>query len=105
MKWRRYHNPLHEDALLKQVFENQSQFKSDRDLRDATLIEIGYSELREGFDGARWRVPKSIAFHKCDQDKFNDIFRDAVDSWCKHFDLDPDELLGNAPIGGRQYHG
>ena len=107
VKTERARSPQHHRlffALLKQVYDFQDQFKSIDDLRDATLIEIGHSELREGFGGERWRTPKSIAFHKCDQDKFNDIFRDAVDSWCKHFDLDPDQLLNQAPIG-RQHHG
>lgn len=81
-------------VTLKKVYDNQTQFKSMEDLREATLLEVGHSELRERFDGSRYRVAKSQAFHNCSQEVFQEIFDRSVDSWCEHFNYDPVELLG-----------
>jgi len=91
-------------SVLKYVFENQDRFKSIDDLREATLLEVGHSELREKLDGSRYRIAKSIAFHNCKQDKFQKIFDKSIDSWVEYFGHEHSVLLNQAPVG-RQYHG
>ena len=92
---RRARNPAHHAkffAVLNVVFQNQDQFKSSEDLREATLIEAGYSELRELLDGTRYRVARSIAFHNLGQDEFEPVYNACVDLWCQHFGWERDVL-------------
>ncbi len=80
-------------AVLNFVYQNQEQFKSAEDLREATLMDIGHSRLRERLDGSRYRVAKSVSFHNLGHEKFQEIFDKSIDLWCQHFGHDPEVLL------------
>ena len=82
-------------AVLHTVFENQEQFKSSEQLREATLIEIGYTELREKFNGERYLVAASMATGKilpCWT--IEKIYEASIDAWCRHFGFDRALLEG-----------
>ncbi|NIR50034.1 hypothetical protein GWO43_16165 [candidate division KSB1 bacterium] len=80
-------------VALRKVFENQNQFRSEDDLREATLIEIGFCELRERFNGERYKVARSMDF-RLSQDEFQEkVFDPAVRAWEDHFGYQPGELL------------
>lgn len=80
-------------AVMRVVFENQEQFKTINDLKEATLIELGYSELRETFKGDRYRVAQSIAFHKMKHEDFTKLFDAALELWSRHFGIPVETLL------------
>lgn len=80
-------------AVMRVVFDNQEQFKTLNDLKEATLIELGYSELRETFNGERYRVAQSIAFHKMKHDDFTKLFDAALNLWSRHFNIPVATLL------------
>jgi len=86
-------------VTLKNVHENQDRFGSAELLRKATLIKIGYCTPSLRFDGSVVLEADSMAFHNLGQEVFQDVFDRSLDVWCEEFGLDPDELLGNAPIG------
>jgi hypothetical protein len=75
-------------AVLKEVFDNQEQFKSEDDLREATLIEVGHCELREKLNGERYKVAKSISFGALSQQDFEPIYEACLDAWAQHFGFD-----------------
>lgn len=80
-------------ATLHTVFDNQEQFASADTLREATLIEIGYCEMREKFNGERYYVAASMASGKMLPGwTMKMIYDRSVDVWCKHFGFDRAEL-------------
>lgn len=80
-------------AVLATVWENQEQFKSSEQLREATLIEIGYTELREKFNGERYNVAASMATGRMLPGwTMKMIYEKSVDAWCEHFGFDRAEL-------------
>jgi len=91
-------------GIMRVVFDNQELFPSLDNLKDETMIAIGYSEPRTKLDGTKYLVAESIAFHNCKAEKFRDVFDRSIEFWCKMFGHDPDILKNQAPIE-RQYHG
>lgn len=68
-------------ALLHKVYERSGaidRFPSFDAFRDIVTIGCGHFEWMEAPTGDRWPRAKSIAFHKMDQDGFNQFFDAAV---------------------------
>ena len=79
-------------ATLNTVWENQEQFASADELREATLIEIGYTQLRERLDGTRYYVAASMAGGRMLKGWTIDrIYERSLDAWAKHFGYDPSD--------------
>ncbi len=97
-------NPLHHKkyfALLQVTFENQQEghephYDSVEELRAACLCEIGQCTIYDLGDGVTYRVPKSIAWDKMDQLKFNEIYDLSVDWMSNLIGTDPETLKREA---------
>lgn len=57
-------------ALINLIYQNQTIYTTIDDLLDAIKIYVGYYETLELRDGTKVARPKSIAFHKMDEAKF-----------------------------------
>lgn len=80
-------------ALLRVVFNNQDQFASIDNLRDETLLAIGYSETRRRFNGEQYQIAKSMATGNITGDwTFEDIYKKSLDIWSQHFGFDPEDF-------------
>jgi hypothetical protein len=75
--WKRPRNLKHHNkffALLDLIFRNQSLYATLDDLRDAITVYVGHAEVMILRDGREVHRPKSIAFHKMDQDQFDQFY-------------------------------
>lgn len=81
-------------AAARRVFDNQEQFASVESLVDATMIEIGFCEGRQQFNGEAFWVPKSLSFASLGQDAFQtDVFDPSIRVWSEHFGIALEDLL------------
>lgn len=80
-------------AVLSLIWNNQEQFKTSEQLREATLIEIGYREMREKFNGERYYVAGSMATGRLLPGwTIDKIYNDSLNAWCQHFGHDRETL-------------
>ena len=66
-------------ALLKKVFDNQTECKTMDVLLAVIKLGTGHAEVMKTAQGFYFSVPKSISFSKMDRDAFEKFFRRAVD--------------------------
>lgn len=71
-------------AVMNAVFENQqTKFPDVDSMVDAIKIEIGHADIQLRLSGESVLIPRSISFHDCDQDKFNEFYKKAIDCVCE----------------------
>jgi hypothetical protein len=85
---KRVRNPQHHKkffALLKLIVENHDRINTV----DQALIEMklrcGWYDLHVTLKGASLYVPRSISFDNMGQDKFNELYNQAVTETCNYF--------------------
>ena len=81
-KWSRSRSGQHHKlffALLKKVFDNQTECKTMDVLLAVIKLGTGHAEVMKTAQGFYFSVPKSISFSKMDRDAFEKFFRRAVD--------------------------
>jgi heterodisulfide reductase subunit B len=76
---RNYANHRRYFSLLKLAFENQENFKSLDQLKEAIKFELGYTELIRKFDGTFIEKAKSINFASMNEDEFQKYFSMSID--------------------------
>lgn len=86
-----------EDGLVDykqvKVFDNQEQYKNMEHLRKDLIIASGFYETRYNFEGVEIYEAESISFSSMDETKFNDLYNSVVNTICKYFHFDKDELI------------
>lgn len=66
-------------ALLKMVFDNQTECKTMDVLLSVVKLGTGHADVVRTAQGFYFSVPRSISFARMDQDQFNKFFNRAVD--------------------------
>jgi hypothetical protein len=66
-------------ALMHLVFENQTRYEVFEDFLDAVKVATGHRSVMFLSDSKVMIKPKSIAFHKMDQDQFNAFYDKVLD--------------------------
>ena len=81
-KWTRPRHGQHHRlffALLKMVFDNQTECKTMDVLLSVVKLGTGHADVVRTAQGFYFSVPRSISFARMDQDQFNKFFNRAVD--------------------------
>lgn len=66
-------------ALLSLIFENQERFQSVEEMLDAIKVYIGHCQTMQLRDGTVVKTPRSIAFHRMDQNSFEAFYNKVLD--------------------------
>lgn len=80
-------------ALINLVFQNQEVYTNIEHLRKDLIIASGHYELRHNIEGLEIAEAKSISFSNMDETEFNDLYNSVVDTICKHFHFDKQQLI------------
>lgn len=80
-------------ALVKLVFDNQEQYNNMEHLRKDLIIASGYYEVRYNFEGLEIMEAESISFANMDETKFNELYNAVVNTICRYFHFDKEELI------------
>lgn len=70
-------------AMLNIGFDNQSQYTSFEEFREAVIIDAGYYDRTQYLNGCVRYIPKSISFAKMEELEFKSLFDAAIDSVLK----------------------
>jgi len=70
--------------MLNVAFENQDKVETKKAFRSTVLIMAGYFKMVE-YDGHKYPLADSIAFSKCDDIEFREIYSKCVDAILKYF--------------------
>lgn len=80
-------------ALVNLVFQNQERYNNIEHLRKDLIIASGYYDLRYNLEGLEIYEAKSISFSSMDETEFSDLYNAVVNTICKHFHFDKEELI------------
>jgi hypothetical protein len=72
-------------ALVDVVFDNQERYETRDQLHNALKLATGIYDLLELPNGAQYKIPRSIAFHKMNQAEFSAFYDRVCDVIAKHF--------------------
>jgi hypothetical protein len=80
-------------VLVNLLFKNQERYSDKEELREDLTIASGHYKVRYDLDGVETRKAKSISFANMDNTEFEAVYNDVVDTICKHFHFDKQELI------------
>ncbi len=74
-------------SFLNLVFENQDEFKNFNIFREAIIIGAGYFDRVQRLHGEEVIVAKSISFAKMDEEAFQHLYNDCIDTAMNYFNF------------------
>lgn len=72
-------------ALLKLIFENQSVYETQEELRREMMLKAGRYSKHFTTKGVTLYIPDSMSFDSMDQDEFEELYKAFIDIGLQHF--------------------
>lgn len=88
IEYKRNRNPMFHRkmfAFLKMVFDNQTVYKTQVELRREMMLKSGRYNKHFTTKGVTLYIPDSMSFDSMDQDEFEKLYSDFIDIALQHF--------------------
>lgn len=82
-------------ALIKLVFDNQERYSNMEYLRKDLIICSGYYDKRYDLHGVEVYEAQSLSFSSMDEDEFSELYNSVVDTICREFNFDKQNIIDN----------
>lgn len=82
-------------ALLNLCFQNQDVYRNLEDLRHDLTIDSGYFTVSFNLQGDEVKRAKSISFANMEEEEFEKLYSDTLDSIIRHFNFTEEDIREN----------
>ncbi|MFK5981426.1 MAG: DUF1367 family protein [Flavobacteriaceae bacterium] len=82
-------------ALIRMIYQNQTHYDFEDELREDLLISAGIYTTHISFWGEETKKAKSLKFSNMNQDEFDDMYNSVLDEIVKHFNFGKQDIINN----------